>query len=299
MVKITIALMVYNEENDLDEAIQSIYEQNFENIEILVGNNASTDNSSAIIEKYAQKDNRIIHINRERNIGALSNWNDLVDRAKGEYFVMAGGHDKWSPDYLQNLSKELDNNKDAVLAYAKTTWIDKNGKVIIKPTTLLDTSGLSYIGKFVSIMFSNQHPIMGLIRVESIRNTRKQLEIIGSGEIFLQELVQIGDFVVVENERWYRRKVRNIENTENGLERYKRTLFSSKYTEYRFLVLPHFQMMLVYFGLPFILKNISWKRRILLLATYPLIFSKLIFATLSDILWGVKKILRLQKNEIH
>jgi len=99
--------MVYNEEKDLDEAIESIYEQNFDNIEILIGNNASTDNSTSIIEAYTKKDSRIVHINRKRNIGALQNWNDLVDRASGEYFVLAGGHDKWSLNYLKNLPIDI------------------------------------------------------------------------------------------------------------------------------------------------------------------------------------------------
>ncbi len=292
MPKITVALMVYNEEKDLDEAIKSIYEQNFDDIEILIGNNASTDNSTNIIESYAQKDSKIIHINRERNIGALQNWNDLVDRANGEYFVMAGGHDKWTANYLKNLCKELDNNKNAVLAYAKTTWIDINGNELDKRTTFIDTSGLSYMGKFVSLMFSNQHYVMGLMRTKSIGETRKQLEIIGSGEIFLQELAQLGDFVLVENERWYRREVRDVETTKNRLDRYSKMLFSNKFTRYRFYILPHFQMMLVYFGLPFIIKNISWKGRIFLCSTYPLIFSKLFFASIYDIKWGIVNIFK-------
>ncbi len=290
MPKITIGLMVYNEEKDLDEAIQSIYEQDFEDLEILIGNNASTDNSTNIIEKYAKEDSRIVHINRKENIGALQNWNDLVNRAKGEYFVLTGGHDKWSSNYLKNLSKELDENENAVLAYAKTTWIDKDGVEINRPTTSIDTSGLSYIGKFVSLMFSNQHPLMGLMRTDSIRSTRKQLEIIGSGEIFLQELIQLGDFVLVENERWYRREVRAVETTANQLDRYERMLFSSNFTRFRFHLLPHLQMMLIYFGLIFVMKNISWKGRILLFATYPLIFVKLIFAVFFDFKWGINKI---------
>ncbi len=295
MPKITIGLMVYNEEKNLDEAIKSIYEQNFDDMEILIGNNASTDNSAHIIEKYAKEDSRIIHINRENNIGALQNWNDLVDRAKGEYFIMAGGHDKWTPNYLKKLCGELDNNKKSVLTYAKTIWIDKDGDKIDKATTFIDTSGLSYIGKFVSLMFSNQHYVMGLVRTKSIRETRKQLEIIGSGEIFLQELAQLGDFVFVENERWYRREVRAVETKSNQLDRYARILFSKKFTRYRFYFLPHLQMMLVYFWLPFIMKNLNWKRRILLTSTYPLIFIKLIFATLNDFKWGFSLVF---KNKI-
>ena len=284
--------MVSNEGKDLDESIKSIYEQNYLDMEILIGNNASTDNSTEIIDNYAINDSRIIHINREKNIGALQNWNDLVHRANGEYFVLAGGHDKWTPNYLKNLSKELDENENAVLAYAKTQWIDKNGKHIKKATTFIDTSGLSALGKFVSLMFSNQHYVMGLSRTADIRKTRKQLEIIGSGEIFLQELAQLGDFVLVENERWYRREVRDIESGKNRLERYKKILFSNKFTQYRFLFLPHFQMMIVYFGLPFIIKNISFKNRVFLISTYPLIFTKLFFGVLLDLKWGTQNMFK-------
>lgn len=292
MPKITIGLMVYNEEKDLDEAIKSIYEQNFDDIEILIGNNASTDNSAKIIEHYVKSDSRVKHIHRKSNIGALQNWNDLVDRAKGEYFVLAGGHDMWSLNYLKNLSKELDENKNAVLTYARTQWIDHDGKNIDRATTLLDTSGLSSIGRFVSLMFSNQHYVMGLARTADMKKTRKQLEIIGSGEIFLQELAQIGDFVLVENERWFRREVRDIESGENRLDRYKRMLFSNNFTMCRFLFFPHLQMMIVYFGLPFVIKNISWKARVLLISTYPLIVAKLFSGVILDVKWGVKNIFK-------
>jgi glycosyltransferase involved in cell wall biosynthesis len=292
MPKITIGLMVYNEEKDLEEAIESIYEQEFEDLEILIGNNASTDNSSNIIESYAKKDSRIVHINRKNNIGALQNWNDLVDRAKGEYFVLAGGHDKWSKKYLSKLSEALDNNTNAVLSYTKTTWIDMDGNEIKKLTPLIDTSGSSYLANFAFIMFSNQHYLMGMIRTKDIHRTRKQLEIIGSGEIFLQELVQLGNFIIVENERWYRRMVRAPENIGNQLDRYKRILFSSKFTEYRFCFLPHLQMMLVYFYLPFTVNISSWKRRLILMCFYPLIFIRLIFPTLHDVNWCIKKLLK-------
>ena len=106
--KLTIGLMVYNEADYLDKTFESIFSQDIDNYEILVGNNASTDGSSEIIDKWAKKYPEIVHIKRPFNIGALQNWNDIIERARGEYFVLAGGHDLWSPTYLKSLIDYLD-----------------------------------------------------------------------------------------------------------------------------------------------------------------------------------------------
>jgi len=273
--KVTIGLMVYNEAAFLHETIRTIQDQSYDDYEIIVGDNASTDGSSEIIEELAASDSRITHIKRKENIGALQNWNDIVRHASGEYFVLAGGHDLWSPDYLKKLVHALDNNPQGVLAFCRTQWIDEDGNEINIPSCTLDTSGMSRLGRFVSLMYANQNYLYGMTRVAAMKQTRLQMEIIGSGEIYLQELAQLGDFVLVENERWYRRKNRNEGGALERLARYHRILFSSTRHRVKFKLFPYLQMMLHYLLLPFFL-NMPLKSKVYLFFVYPLIIIRFI-----------------------
>ena len=285
MTKVTIGLMVYNEVRYIRQSLQTIQSQSFNDYEILVGDNASNDGSSEIIAEFAASDPRIIHIKRSTNIGALQNWNDIVRRANGEYFVLAGGHDLWSTNYLANITTELDDNPDAVLAFAKTQWIDENGNELNKKSSILDTSGMSKIGRFLALMFANQHYLYGMIRTTAMKKTRLQLEIVGSGEIFLQELAVLGDFVLVENERWCRRQNRGQENVMKRMQRYKDILFSTAWNRQRFKCMPMTQMMLCYLSLPFLLKGLSIFQRIAFISAFPIILVRFARLLAFDILW--------------
>jgi glycosyltransferase involved in cell wall biosynthesis len=283
--KLTIGLMVYNEADYLDKTFESIFSQGIDNYEILVGNNASTDGSSNIIDAWAKKYPELVHIKRQFNIGALQNWNDIIERARGEYFVLAGGHDLWSSRYLKSLIERLDYNPRAVIAFARTQWIDQSGNNVSIPTSLLDTSGMKSLGRFVSIMFANQHYLYGMMRLSEVKKTRKQLEIVGSGEIFLQELAQLGDFSLVEGERWFRRINRNENSLLQRLFRYQEILFSGKLYRWRFKIFPHFQMLLVYFMLPVRMKNTSLKEKLSMYSAFPLILVRLIVYIMLDVKW--------------
>jgi glycosyltransferase involved in cell wall biosynthesis len=290
MSKVTIGLMVYNEAAYIRETIRSIQQQAFQDFEIVVGDNASTDGSSEIIAELAEQDKRIVHIKRPHNIGALQNWNDIVMQAKGEYFVLAGGHDLWSANYLESLVEELENNQNAVLSFCKTQWLDEEGNELPVATSILDTSGMSSLGKYVSLMFANQHCLYGMTRVFAMRQTRLQLDILGSGEIYLQELAQLGDFVLVENERWYRRKNRATENTTNRLARYRNVLFTNQWSRRKFKCFPYLQLMMHYLILPFRLKTLPIVKKLGLLTATPLILFKYLPAVaIVDTRWLMKK----------
>ncbi len=290
MSKVTIGLMVYNEVDFIDETIRSIQRQAYQDFEIVVGDNASTDGSSDVIAKFAEKDERIVHIKRPHNIGALHNWNDIVMNANGEYFILAGGHDLWSENYLEKLVAALDDNSNAILAFCKTQWLDEDGNELAIPSSLLDTSGMSSLGKFVSLIFANQHYLYGLTRLSAMRKTRLQLEILGSGELYLQELAQLGDFVLVEGERWYRRKNRITEKTVDRLARYQNVYFTDKWSRIRFKCFPYLQLMVSYLVLPFRLSELSLRKKFSLLIATPLIlFKYLPVIIFVDTRWLCKK----------
>jgi hypothetical protein len=139
------------------------------------------------------------------------------------------------------------------------------------------------------MFFMHQHALYGMIRLSALRSVRLQLDIIGSGEIFLQELVQQGDFVVVDNVVWQRRVARAPETSSARLERYRNVLFPEGASRRRFRFFPHAQMMWVYLALPLTIPGISAASRIRMLLLTPAIFARFIPAIVRiDIPWLVK-----------
>ncbi len=285
--KVTVGLLAYNEALHVRSAIQSITDQSFSDFEILVGNNKSTDGTTEIVAEMAQRDQRIRHIVHPVNIGAVQNWNRLIQLAHGQYFVLAGGHDLWTSDYLEKLVAELDSNHHAVIAFAKTEWIDEDGGILDVPTNIVDTSGMSRFSRFLALMIANQNYLYGLMRLDVLKSIRPQLEILGSGEILLQELASFGAFVLVEGPRWCRRETRARESAIERRIRYSRVLFSSPVRRLQFRLFPGLQMLAVYLALPFTMKNMNWRQRASLITTYPVLLFLFKSRIIPDFIWLV------------
>ena len=103
---VSVIVITYNHEKFLGYAIESILKQETKfKIEILIGNDCSTDNTKQVLEKYKNLDNVIIY-NRTKNLGANKNLVDLIDRAKGEYIALLEGDDYWIDNH--KLQKQVD-----------------------------------------------------------------------------------------------------------------------------------------------------------------------------------------------
>lgn len=222
---VSIGLMVYNEEKYIASAFKSISEQDFFDYEIIVGDNASTDRTGEIALEYASRDTRIRYFKHPKNIGALENFNYLARHASGKYFILAGGHDLWSSNYVSLLSAALENNPIAVLAHTSTVWLTDTGEVTGKKTGFIDTSGQDILGRFNLTMWNNQNAMYGMYRVSALQKTRLQLDFVGSGAVLLGELALQGDIIHVPGATWYRRMNRKLETRRERMTRYHDILF--------------------------------------------------------------------------
>ena len=104
--KITVIVPVYNVENYLNKCLDSLINQTYKNLEIIVINDGSTDNSSKICQEYAQKDNRIIYIEKE-NGGQSEARNMGLDRMTGSYVTFVDSDDWVELDYVEVLYNKL------------------------------------------------------------------------------------------------------------------------------------------------------------------------------------------------
>ena len=104
--KITVIVPVYNVENYLNKCLDSLINQTYKNLEIIVINDGSTDNSGIICQEYAQKDNRIIYIEKEN--GGLSDARNVgLDKMTGSYVTFIDSDDWVEPDYVEVLYNKL------------------------------------------------------------------------------------------------------------------------------------------------------------------------------------------------
>ena len=116
-ILISVIIPVYNTENFLDRCLKSIVSQNLKEIEIIIVNDNSPDNSKVIIEKYASEDRRVVVINKKENKGLSAARKSGLEIAKGEYILHIDSDDWIEPNYfydMYNLAKK--ENADIVIS---------------------------------------------------------------------------------------------------------------------------------------------------------------------------------------
>ena len=102
---VTIGIPNYNYASYLHECISSVINQTYKNIEILISDNASTDNSVEVIKSF--NDPRIRYWVNDENLGVYPNWDLLVKEAKGEYFKILQSDDYIEPTYVEECVENL------------------------------------------------------------------------------------------------------------------------------------------------------------------------------------------------
>ena len=84
--RLSIGLPVYNGENYLAESLEALLGQSYEDFELIISDNASTDGTADICRRYAKQDSRIRYIRQPHNIGCAPNHNFVIEQARGELF---------------------------------------------------------------------------------------------------------------------------------------------------------------------------------------------------------------------
>lgn len=126
---ISVLLPVYNCQEFLDEAIISLRQQSLVDFELVVVNDGSTDNSSAIIKRHATEDDRIVVINRT-NGGIVDALKTGLTRCRGDLIARMDGDDICCPDRLARQAEFLCVNDDVVCVGSRARFVTHNGRLI-------------------------------------------------------------------------------------------------------------------------------------------------------------------------
>lgn len=124
---ITVGMPVYNDEDYLRQALDSILAQSFEDFVLVISDDASTDGSAEICREYARRDPRIEVVQQEKNLGISRNMEFLRDRCRSAYFAWVGDDDVWDPHFLERLLETLRARPGAVVAFCTYVFVDSAG----------------------------------------------------------------------------------------------------------------------------------------------------------------------------
>lgn len=149
-ILITIAIPNYNYGQYIGKTIESAIHQSGDDIEILISDNNSEDNSWEIIQSYV--DSRIISFKQNQNIGLQQNWNFLLNKARGKYFILLPSDDLLSENFISIFREKIYNarkNEIGTVIWGFST-IDKLGLVSKNHTALPSNLHCSYSCTFDS-----------------------------------------------------------------------------------------------------------------------------------------------------
>ena len=121
---VSIGLPVYNGEDFLKYALDSLLSQTFRDFELIISDNASTDNTPKICQEYVLRDKRIRYIRQNNNMGALWNFNFVLKQSNKEYFIWVSADDKLHPEFLEKNIDILEKNKNVVCSIGDVIYSD-------------------------------------------------------------------------------------------------------------------------------------------------------------------------------
>lgn len=130
MYKVSVIVPNFNHGRFLEKRMNSILSQTFRDYEIVFLDDASTDNSLEICQKYFSLNNFRIDINKVNSGCTFKQWNKGVRIAKGEYIWIAESDDIGDPRLLEQLANVLDKNPNVGIVYCQSHYIDENGDII-------------------------------------------------------------------------------------------------------------------------------------------------------------------------
>ncbi len=128
---VSIITPCYNGAKYMRQTVDSVLAQTYENWEMIIIDDGSKDDSAAIAQEYAEKDDRI-HLIRQENAGSAAARNNGIRFAQGQYIALLDADDLWEPEFLSEQIAFM-KEKNAVCVYCSYRCIDENSNEILNP----------------------------------------------------------------------------------------------------------------------------------------------------------------------
>jgi glycosyltransferase involved in cell wall biosynthesis len=221
-----IGLPVYNGEKHVALALDSILAQTYENFELIISDNASTDRTEEICRDYARRDRRVRYLRNSENLGAAKNYNRVFELfSGGKYFRWNSHDDLIAPSYLEKCVAALEASPRASVAFPRRryiTWEEgrlignawesvagastEDGLATGRPTNRLESFANINFATILRL-YGGWFPVFAfaLYPTEILRKTHGVGSFPGGDRVLVAELALLGEFVEVPEELYFQR----------------------------------------------------------------------------------------------
>ncbi|HPF13103.1 MAG: glycosyltransferase family 2 protein [Planctomycetes bacterium] len=211
--RISFAIPVYNGMPYLVPAIESVLGQSLGDLELILADNASNDETEEVCRRYASEDARVRYFRHADNMGAAANFNFAVHVAQAPYFKWAAADDVCGADWARDSVEALDQaGEQAVLAFSHVLWIDAAGNPIESYGAGLPWSSgppherlRSLLANPVQSHLFKCSPICGVSRLKTLRTTELIGPFGGSDKVTLVEMALRGQWIEIPKPHFQRR----------------------------------------------------------------------------------------------
>ncbi len=223
-IKISIGIPVYNGEKFLAEKISSIINQDFSDFELIISDNGSTDSTKQICTEFASNDKRIRFFSHTKNMGPNWNFNFILEKARGEYFMWTSVDDKILSEFIEKNIYILETKNDVICSISqvkpygeKTEYLTEEKteqlfgkikkKMIKKFTPLKNYSTSGSFEKKIRLYLKlrgHQQVFYGIYRTNQLRKFFVSDFITGFDFATMLNALKYGDFFVLDEVLNYR-----------------------------------------------------------------------------------------------
>jgi Glycosyl transferase family 2 len=205
--KVSVGMPVYNGGAFVAQAAESILQQTHSNLELIISDNASRDNTREICEALARVDRRVRYIRQPKNMGAVRNWNFVARIATGEFFKWASANDYCELTMLEKCVSVLSRESDVVLCYGRTCLVDNRGtsQGVYPHDLSIEESRPS--ARFIAVRnrLNLNNVQCSLMRLSTLRQTRLGRSYPSGDLILTAELALYGKFRLLPEVLLFRR----------------------------------------------------------------------------------------------
>lgn len=199
--RLIMGMPVYNGENYLSQTLDSILNQTYQDFQLIISDNASTDRTAEICQEYAKKDSRIIYYRQEKNLGAAPNYNFVFQPGDAPYYKWVAHDDILKPDYLRQCIALLDNDPSLAIVHCPIEQIDgnNNSQGIMRDVCDFRLNGKTPQDRLRKALWTYRNwDVFGVVRSQYMAKTHLHGDYLDADRIFLAELLLQGNIGYLE-----------------------------------------------------------------------------------------------------
>ena len=205
---VSVAVPVYNGERFLEESVESILAQTYQDFELILCDNASTDRTEEICRRFMERDGRVRYHRQARNVGASRNWNKAFALSRGRFFKWHADDDLLDPHYLERLVSILESDPGCVMAHPRTVLIDASGSprsCYLDEIASDSDDPAERLRVWLRPSDGLCNPLFGLMRREIAAKTDLDPPYVSGDRVFLAHLTLLGRCRMLNEALFFRR----------------------------------------------------------------------------------------------